>query len=533
MNTGLSYLFFTKMKNQIKAFVKSPAKIIYVLILLALLIFVGSSSSMSDVTAQDFQPISILCGLLTIFYVVMFLILFFSGANSGKNSTFSMSDVTLLFPAPISSNKILLYGLVRQLGMSLLLGLFLLFQYSWLYNVFGISYFQLILIVLGYTLVLFFANFCSMAVYVRFSGRENAQKIIHRVVIALVILYLAWFAIDCRESIATAFSTQNSMPLLEESTTFFSTIPGILFPVAGWISGIVGGAFLGDFMVLGISLALLAIALVGILISIVTCKNNFYEDAMEVAETSHSAITAQKEGQIAEVVGKNVKLGKIGLGKGLGASSIYYKHRVENRRSSVFLFSSMSLIFAACIIVLSVFMRDEGILFPFYLGVYMQLFSVALGRFNRELTKPYLYLIPEPPLKKLLYALKESLIAEALESVFLFAVVGFIVQAAPLEIIACIVGRFSFGVLFTAGNVLIERVFGTITSKGLIMMLYFLILIVLALPGLIVCIVLMTLISTLAIPISIGAMTVINLLISVLVLWCCRNMLQYAELNGH
>ena len=31
------------------------------------------------------------------------------------------------------------------------------------------------------------------------------------------------------------------------------------------------------------------------------------------------------------------------------------------------------------------------------MSTYMQLFSVALGRFNRELIKPYIYLIPSRP----------------------------------------------------------------------------------------------------------------------------------------
>ena len=114
---------------------------------------------------------------------------------------------------------------------------------------------------------------------------------------------------------------------------------------------------------------------------------------METAETAQSAITAQKEGQLNEVVPKNVKVGKTGLGKGWGASAIFYKHKVENRRSGVFFFSNMSLLFAAIIIVASVFMKDTGLVGIFAFATYMQLFTVALGRFNRELIKPYIYLI--------------------------------------------------------------------------------------------------------------------------------------------
>ena len=58
---------------------------------------------------------------------------------------------------PISQKKILVYGLVRQLQTSLLLGFFLVFQYGWLYNTYGISIGAMLTILLGYGAV----TFCS------------------------------------------------------------------------------------------------------------------------------------------------------------------------------------------------------------------------------------------------------------------------------------------------------------------------------------------------------------------------------------
>ena len=49
--------------------------------------------------------------------------------------------------------------------------------------------------------------------------------------------------------------------------------------------------------------------------------------------------------------------------------------------------------------------------------------------------------------------------------------------------------RISFALLFTAGNVLVERVFGMVQSKTLIFLFYFAALILMAVPGIVGCVV--------------------------------------------
>ena len=75
--------------------------------------------------------------------------------------------------------------------------------------------------------------------------------------------------------------------------------------------------------------------------------------------------------------------------------------------------------------------------------------------------------------------------------------------------------------------------FGTVSSKMLVLFFYFLALVVLAAPGIILGVVLMT-----VLPEAVGllglflGMVVLNVPIAVLVMYLCRNLLQYAELNN-
>lgn len=259
---------------------------------------------------------------------------------------------------------------------------------------------------------------------------------------------------------------------------------------------------------------------------------DFYEDVLQSAEVTHSAITARREGQLAEAAPANVKLGKTGLGKGFGADAFYYKHRIENRRSRIFVLSVASLFWAVCTIIFAFAMRSSGIAPVFVFSTYMQIFSVAMGRLNKELSKPYVYLVPEPPFKKLLQCLREMLPSAAVEAVVIFVPVALIVKLGPVDTLLCIAARISFTMLFTAGNILVERWMSGL-GKAFTTLLYMVTMLLLSAPG-----------AALAIVLSPGfgvigenaaillSLIVCNIPVALLVFYLCRNMLQYAELNN-
>ena len=180
---------------------------------------------------------------------------------------------------------------------------------------------------------------------------------------------------------------------------------------------------------------------------------------------------------------------------------------------------------------MSLFMREGGILGVFSFATYLQLFSTALGRINKELTKPFIYLVPEPPFAKLVHNLREMLPGALVEASVIFIPVGMILGLNGPEICACILARFSFSLLFAAGNIIVER-FWSGASKVLTFFLYFMVMVVLSAPGVALAMVISSNLLLLSENFTIFlVMAIVNIPVSLLVLFLCRNMLQYAELN--
>ena len=515
---ALRYLFFTTLKNRIKELRRHPSQLLLLLFMAAMLVLVVVTAGLPRESGAPLRPPAELRAMVLALYAVMFLLLCKNGLSSGA-SFYTMADVNLLFSTPIRPQRILFYGLFRQLGTSVLLGFFLLFQYTWLHDLYGMTLPGLLAIMLGYCLTVFCAQLTSMTLYAFTSGDEARQRALKAVLYALggaAVLLIGLPALSAEDKLGAAVAAADG-PVLA------------CFPVAGWLKAAVGGAMAGAPIPILLGLGGCA-AYMAVLVLLITRNHpDFYEDVLKATEISFTAVTASKEGKMAEPVPANVKVGKIGLGAGRGAGAFYYKHRLERRRARVFLLDGMTLLWAAMIIAFSFFLREEGMLPVFIFASYLQLFSSGTGRWLRELLMPYVYMLPAPPFRKLLGVCRESILQSAVEAVVVMVPCGLIVGAPPLVIGGCVFARFGLALLFMAGYILMERLFGQALNKALILCLFMLLMILLALPGVVG-------------GVAVGLLAGMAAGMLVLTLWCgaaaaliaflCRDILNIAELNN-
>lgn len=516
---ALGYLFFTRIKNTLLGALKKPARLIMILVFAALIgftVFAGDQAS----DASELRDINELFAIIFALYFSIALITMLNGLNRGA-SFFSMADVNMLFPAPVSSRKILLYGMLRQLGTIFFMGFFILFQYGWMHTTYGVSFGFILLVLAFFIGVIFCAQLTALVVYSITNGSDEKRRLARIIILAVAaasVIFCIWpyVANFAGDSSITALATAASRPAVN------------YIPIAGWMRALLVGTAQGE---LGTALlgAGLTVAYIGAFLALLLGVNaEYYEDVLSATETSFSAITAQKEGKLQENTPNKIRVGKVGLGRGQGAWAFYFKHLIENRRASVIFIEPTNLIYYGMAILFA-FIFNDSIYFAFGMSLYFMLFETFTSRWVRELLLPFIYMVPEPPFKKLVALSAESVRKNALLSIGLMVIIGIITKANPLVVAALTLIRICFSLLIISCNFLADRLFGSIPGRTMQFLLFFLVVIVVAIPGVVGMVFLLMFAGEL---IGLLAMALWLFLASALITFLCRNILTYSELNN-
>ena len=164
---------------------------------------------------------------------------------------------------------------------------------------------------------------------------------------------------------------------------------------------------------------------------------------------------------------------------------------------------------------------------------YIQFFFSASGDWVKELNKPYIYLIPDNPVKKLIMASTTSIIKPFSDSVITFVILGICIQAYIPDILTSILVYTSFGCIYIASNMIAQMTVGIKGNRGIFMTFYMFVILLLLLPGIILgVIVLSTFVgiypevaaTLMGVPVFVW-----NFFISFMIFLACRNLLNKAE----
>lgn len=469
---ALLYLVRKSMKNSLKELLKKPGKlalwIFVVVVIIGVIVLSFFTKAQAEQPAQLFWFSGILFLFVTLFVVISVL----KGLSSG-DAIFEMNDVNLTFVSPISSRKVLLYGLIRMAKTSLMAGFFILFQSSSLAN-FGIDYGGVLLTFAGCVLSMVTLTISSLLIYSVTNGRPRRKLTVKLLTCLLFVPFVAYF-------IAQYLGTHDVVSAIQTAicSPYFRFVP-----IAGWtasgVTAFLSGELLSGCGFFGLNL-LLGAGMVGY---IMHSNPDYYEDVLVASETAYEKKRAMAEGNLGAATQSKraVKITKTGI-PGNGAVALFGKHMRESFRENRFgILTLPSVLITAGAVIVTLFVRELSIVMQILM--WSQIMLIGTGRGLKETYSHYIYMIPESSFQKILWSNMEIMARTLLESVLIFGIGGALVGAHPVYILVCVLTYTLFSLLLLGVNYLLMRFTGANVSAGLLILIYYLAVVIAMLPGL-------------------------------------------------
>ena len=396
------FLYKKILKNRVKKALHKPVTYIYLLLVILYLVFFFRSFSVAFFDIWDegsTETASSLTVLLTVFTFFMIPSNLISYCKR-KGLIFRQSDIHFLFSAPVSPKSVLLYAHVRTVRPGTILNMIL--------SAGGVLWFHMPV----WKMAVYFLfscvveNILEASMMILCYGNERLDR---KQMFLFQLLMYAVLGIFVLIGIAVYVKEGASLG----AVAGYLHSPAIqMVPVIGWYIAFLHLFFMGPAVVnvAGSVLYFAAVIFLFILAARMKCTGEYYEDAIKFAEDYEEARRKGKNGEVA-IAGWKKKYGKAAVVyKGSYAKALFYRQLLEYKKNRFFIFGFYTLLCLMAGIALAVFAYrgDLGEIAPFViLGMMAYLtfiFASYAGKWGKELTKPYTYLIPDSAFHKLWYA---------------------------------------------------------------------------------------------------------------------------------
>lgn len=507
---ALFYLNYKKTKNYFIDYRYNISKLAILFIFIILIIFSFYSSKFN----YNKRDISELYSLIFLFYLSTYIVGSVQGLRCGT-AFFSKPDMKYLFTSPIKSRLVLIYGILKQTGISFCIGLLLLLALPWIKQIYDMTFTNLIILLICYLIVILTSNITAMSIYLFSSDNEEKQKLLKNIIyvfcaLIFLLIFLPTIAkIMIGKGILEAIVLASSAPVIS------------LIPIAGWMQALTASWIINNEIMFIISLIPTIAYIFTSVIIIVKLRSDYYEDVICRPEIKNNPINAYST----EIIKQT------GLKKGRKSSVFFYKQILEDKRRGNIFFDKFSVFYISAAFIFTLFTKDRSLAPLFLFTVLLSVFSTSPTRCVEEFNTHFIYIIPESIYKKFTFICAENFLKIAAETAIVFLIAGLIMKSSAIDIAVCITARITFGLLYITVRILSEKFIKANTNKIVTIILYFSAFIMISMPG----IGFGTLFKNVYPAISqLGIVLIVssawNILSSILIVYFSREMLSYQEL---
>lgn len=386
----------------------------------------------------------------------------YGGSKKGSDF-FLMADANILFAAPLKAQTVLMFRLSFQILALLFFTFYLIFQVPSMKLILGLDNFAIAAIFLAWGMLLFMSKLMSVFTYTLTATYEHLKKYVVPFVFAVGLLVVA--------ATGAVYISTGSDYMATLRLTYGADWSNYI-PVFGWYKAMVMNAINGHVLASLGYMALNLVFLIALVWGIWHIKADFYEDALAGAQKRDDMTKAALEGRninkdkkqsakraqkLEHKVRKSYEL------KGWGASVFLHKSILNRRRFSKFGFVTNTLLLylaigglGAAFMAYKTDLREISVI-----GLIM-----ALTLFFRNFGNPieiesshnWLFLVPEDPYKKVLYAILAGSVDCVLDLLPGIVVATVILRGNPLMALLWLATLVSMDFMFSCFGLLLQAI---------------------------------------------------------------------------
>ncbi len=429
------YLTKRSLMNNLKKAVHKPSTLIALIFAIVYGIFIVFSLGTLAVTIR-MDSVRGLLIILTVWSIYATLGNFMA-YSSRKGIIFKPGHAHFVFTAPISPKLVLLNSAWMNYLVSTILWIVLAIG--------GLTVFQ----VAPWKVLLFFLIGCVMELALEvaimvflYTNDRLPEKLMKGIRIAIKVILIGFTLL------IVLYFRKNGMSV-ESASAFIDWEVLQMIPVIGWQIAVYRLILLGPTLLNVICSCLYAVTVILAVAAVwrMRCDGGYYEEAAKFADDYAELKKRQKNGEAVFSIGsRKRKFRQIKERiSAKGAKAIFYRQLLEYKKEKFFIFSKVTLIAVVIAFFLCYTLRDtaeeSGVAELFLLGViaYMSIvMSGYLGKWENELKNPYLYLIPDTPMKKLWYATLMEHVKALVDGSIICIPVGIFWHVEPVYVVFCI-----------------------------------------------------------------------------------------------
>lgn len=386
----------------------------------------------------------------------------YGGSKKGSDF-FLMADANILFAAPLKAQTVLMFRLSFQILALLFFTFYLIFQVPSMKLILGLDNFAIIAIFFAWGMLLFMSKLMSVFTYTLTATYEHLKKYVVPFVFAVGLLVVA--------ATGAVYISSGNDYMATLRLTYGADWSNYI-PVFGWYKAMVMNAINGHVLASLGYMALNLVFLIALVLGIWHIKADFYEDALAGAQKRDDMTKAALEGRninkdkkqsakraqkLEHKVRKSYEL------KGWGASVFLHKSILNRRRFSKFGFVTNTLLLylaigglGAAFMAYKTDLREISVI-----GLIM-----ALTLFFRNFGNPieiesshnWLFLVPEDPYKKVLYAILAGSVDCVLDLLPGIVVATVILRGNPLMALLWLATLVSMDFMFSCFGLLLQAI---------------------------------------------------------------------------